>query len=524
MAERGTAKQLDHPQCPNGCGYSGRIDSVKRHLLSCHPSLPEARPATKRARQDEEPLLSDYEITEADLVKYKSEIGGAPWKANTIREILSLYGNKSAPKLVTHSVAALAEYLQELAERRLDDRTLSNYSNIIKNAILVRIWKFELQGPAVDAVKAKLGVVTKTAAHQATRSAMVEGGLVLQDPLEPARCFQHLRRQWASRFIAVRDSLTELAFNPAGHVNQQTLQTAESFTIAGLLLFQPSQRIEVFQSLVFLPDATHDDIRQQMRRSDVHQGRALVRNRVDKGDILYPTSFIILVLDDKSKEVSQTMILVPAVSLLLSLWLICRFDRRLWGHDTSSFVFGHNVHRGIDRLISKTVLQFLVADLEYPPKVKLHKIRSMCIASVCIATNGDLGELTNLATAMRHTLATANRYYNHWLKWTQARASYVTFHRLFSQGPWNAAEHFKYVDIVHPPTVDMDYLTTMHATLSESEISPAKQSNITMLPEVGLPADQAHEEPEEDSEEDAWDEDDRVGFFWNSVADEYEEY
>ena len=45
-----------------------------------------------------------------------------------------------------------------------------------------------------------------------------------------------------------------------------------------------------------------------------------------------------------------------------------------------------------------------------------------------------------------------------------------------------------------------------------------------MLPEVGLPADQADEEPEEDSEEDAWDEDDRVGFFWNSVADEYEEY
>ena len=75
----------------------------------------------------------------------------------------------------------------------------------------------------------------------------------------------------------------------------------------------------------------------------------------------------------------QEVPLVNAVSLLLSFRLICRFERFLWGHEDSYFVFGHNKHNSIDRLISKTVLAYVVAEMKFPLDKPLHKIRSMCV-------------------------------------------------------------------------------------------------------------------------------------------------
>ena len=42
-------------------------------------------------------------------------------------------------------------------------------------------------------------------------------------------------------------------------------------------------------------------------------------------------------------------------------------------------MFGHNKHNIIDRLISKTVLVYVVAEMKFPLDKPLHKIRSMCV-------------------------------------------------------------------------------------------------------------------------------------------------
>ncbi len=49
----------------------------------------------------------------------------------------------------------------------------------------------------------------------------------------------------------------------------------------------------------------------------------------------------------------------------------------------------------------------------------------LCIAAFSLASNCSIELLTNLATLMRHTLATANKYYNHSLLWAQARSANI---------------------------------------------------------------------------------------------------
>ena len=493
------------------------MSTLKRHQAICksgqppselpvpNPDVPTVRPNIKRARS-ETTFLKAYPVDKNDLVAYKQAMGGSAWSESTLTALCQGYGNRDAPSDIVTNVQALDACMTELKTRvGLSEATRSNYTNILKNVVLVRIWKFKLSGSAVDSVMANLGVFAKEAAFQATKASMQEISLLVFDPQGPAKMYQQLRGRWAGLFEARRSSLCDVAFDSTLQVNQTDLREAEAFIIAGLLLFHPAMRIEIFQSLVFLPGATHDEIMLQLPRSGVHQGRALVRNYFAPEHPQYPISFYIIILDDKSKEVPQKLPLVQAVSMLLFLWLICRFDRRLWGHDKSFFVFGHNSNQGIDRLLSKTVKEFLVSYLAYPADLALHKVRGMCIASVCSATNGDLVVLTNVASAMRHTLATANQYYNHWLKWTQAHAANAVFHDIFSSSEPNPSMiHFEPVQVVSPPRVTDNDLAGLNKARKSTAMVPAEPAKIITLPADATAADDS--DSSENSDMDSEDE------------------
>ena len=329
----------EHPgayKCPfvSNCGYStNRNDHLAKHMAVCteeEVSQPDPTPKRSRLRPEartEVTLWKAYPLVKEDVAEYKANLGGDTWADNTIREIISMFGNKTAPKEVATSVRALDEYMQAMAQRPIGKSCLANYINIAKNAILVRIWRYSITSNEVPEVQAKLGVLSKAAALEATKATLQEISLYIQDPQAPARIWSDLRHAWASKFQTMKDVLHTHASNPPDTVDQLELRDAEAYIIAGMLLFHPTQRMEVFQSLVFLPGASHEDILVKVPRSGKHQARSLLRNRFEADHYMYPVGFYIIVLDDNSQQVPQEVPLVNAVSLLLSFRLICRFER-----------------------------------------------------------------------------------------------------------------------------------------------------------------------------------------------------
>ncbi len=169
-------------ECPSQCGYTtDRRSSLSGHVKICKKVLESPLSTTqasdsrmsKRVRGEETTLVGAFPIEKWELAKFKAEVGGAPWTATTLQAIAQGYGHQDAPKEIATSVDALNGFIKVLGDRSsLKDRTRGNYSNILKNSVLARIWKYKFSGTGVDAVKAALKVISQEAARQATKSAL----------------------------------------------------------------------------------------------------------------------------------------------------------------------------------------------------------------------------------------------------------------------------------------------------------------------------------------------------------------
>lgn len=108
------------------------------------------------------------------------------------------------------------------------------------------------------------------------------------------------------------------------------------------------------------------------------------------------------------------------VSSFLSVWIRLHFELKQWNAAEKVFVFPHPTRTGIDRTISPRLRAFMVDRLGFPPGMRLHTVRSLCIAAMALEFKGNVRLLESLAVAMRHTLAVANTYYNHTYTWVRS--------------------------------------------------------------------------------------------------------
>ena len=208
----------------------------------------------------------------------------------------------------------------------------------------------------------------------------------------------------------------------------------------------------------------------------------------------------ILILDDKTKKAPIQLVLLPVLVFFFHVWVRFRFVYHYWGNARfEEFIFPDPSGMSIDRFISRRVREWLVHNTEFPPERRLHFLRSLCISSFSLETGADVSKLSDLATCMRHTLATANQYYNQSKNWIESKNGQVSFHSTFSAGN-PALRFFKGLEDgikVELPEPHGDFLVRLEAILGNEEPEAMQEAMPLAVPQ-GPP-----EESESDDEDDA---------------------
>jgi hypothetical protein len=127
----------------------------------------------------------------------------------------------------------------------------------------------------------------------------------------------------------------------------------------------------------------------------------------------------VIILSDKNRATSapSTITLFPIIAALLRLWLTIRFELQLWNDSKNTFIFTAPKPQGYDvpmADMSRLLRAWLVEFLGMPgnDEFTLHDIRKMTIADYSARVGTEKTQLLALSTSMRHSLATADRYYD----------------------------------------------------------------------------------------------------------------
>ena len=126
----------------------------------------------------------------------------------------------------------------------------------------------------------------------------------------------------------------------------------------------------------------------------------------------------LLILQDKHSTAAVTLFLPSIFTVLFRIWLKFRFDLELWGNPSNTYIFSEpsvtksKAQDVLQSSMSNRLLKWIQAHLGYPNNFTLHELRKICIADFSARIGVSKEHLENFALVMRHSIATATRYYD----------------------------------------------------------------------------------------------------------------
>ncbi len=203
-----------------------------------------------------------------------------------------------------------------------------------------------------------------------------------------------------------------------------------------------------------------------------------------EGDVAYKTAYLnarnaeIIVMADKIDDAPTSLLLVPIASAMLRLMQVLR-QANVWNSTDNTFVFAAREAQGRDVMYSRLnghFNTFLRKYLGFEKHQTAHYIRSIVVADASARFGANKTQLEQLARAMRHSLGTANRFYNIIAAYSQALEAQRAL--LDVRGQLKALPL-----LAHPPSSQISMAAAGHGHLACGVFTPCELPPIPAVPE-----------------------------------------